>query len=135
MRARTFRTRLWLRVAVFAAATWWAAVAMYVISLAGAGAPAALGAVAFVLLFGGYAARYERSAVLVTPDAFVFRTLFRRVQVRPEDILNVRVVRAVGGTLYAVFTRRGLFRFTSLFAQHRELLDLLLQRARLQRGC
>jgi hypothetical protein len=132
MRARTFRTRLWLRLAVLAAAAAWCAVAAYVILLAGAGAPAALAALAFVAFFGGYAALYDRLAVTVTPDGFVFRTLFRRVQVRPEEILNVRVVRAIGGTLYAVLTRRGLFRFSSLVAQHRELLDLLVQRARLQ---
>jgi len=132
MPARMFRMRLWLRLVVIAAAASWAAVAAYVIRLAGAGAPAALAALAFVCFFGGFAALYDRVAVTVTPDGFVFRTLFRRVQVRPEEILNVRVVRAIGGTLYAVLTRRGLFRFSSLFAQHRELLELLVQRARLR---
>jgi hypothetical protein len=132
MRARTFRTRLWLRLAVLAAAAVWGAVAAYVILLAGVAAPAALAALVFVVFFGGYAALYDRLAVTVTSDGFVFRTLFRRVQVRPEEILNVRVVRAIGGTLYAVITPRGLFRFSSLTAQHRELLDLLVQRARLQ---
>ena len=135
MRARTFRTRLWLRLAVLAAAAFWLAVLALVAAHPEATAPARAGALLFVGLFACSAALQGRTAVVVTPDGFVFRSLFRSVPVRAEEILGVRAVHGLGATLYAVLTRRGRFRFSSLVESHAELLELLVARARLgQRG-
>ncbi len=134
MAARTYRTRLWLRVAVLGGVALWTAVAAFVLGHPQAGAPVGVAALAFVAFFAAYAALYDRTAVFVTAEGFVFRSLFRSVRVRSEEILGVRVVHALGATTYAVRTPRGLLRFTSLLARHRELLGVLQERAGLARA-
>ena len=37
----------------------------------------------------------------------------------------------LGGRVYAVFTRRGIVQFTSLFGRHRELFETLIERSEL----
>jgi hypothetical protein len=130
---RTYRTRRWLRRLILAAVSLWSAVAALVGAHPDGGAQARLGACAFLLFFAAYAALYDRAAVRVTTDGFVFQGLFRRVAVRSEEILRVEVLTGVTGTFYAVRTRRGSFRFSSLFAGHRELLGVLVLRAGLER--
>lgn len=130
---RTYRMRRSLRVAVDGAMALWSAVAALLLGHPQAGGAAAAASVAFVTFFSAYAAVYDRRAVVVTPDGFVFHSLFRSVPVRSDEILAVRVVRALGSTSYAVLTPRGRFRFTSLIERHRELRDVLLARAGLTR--
>jgi hypothetical protein len=69
----------------------------------------------------------------VTPDGIVAATALRRRPVRFEEILEIVVQDGLGGRVYAVLTRRGLVRFTSLFARHAELFETLLERAGLRR--
>jgi hypothetical protein len=130
--ACTYRTRLALRVAVAAAAVFWAAALVALASLPGAELRVLLGAAGFVLFFAAFTVVYGKTWIAVTGDGIVAATPFRRVRVRFEDILQIVVRDGVGGRVYSVLTRRGPVHFTSLFARHRELFELLLERADLR---
>jgi hypothetical protein len=128
---RTYRTQLWLRLAMLSAAVFWASVLAALARLPGAPFGSVLSALAFLAFFIVFGAHYGRMAVVVTPECIVFCSFFRRVPVRWDEILKVEVRPGLAGTLYAVLTRRGLVQFSSLLARHREVFQLLLERARL----
>jgi hypothetical protein len=130
--ARTYKTRLPLRIAVAAAAVFWAAVLLVLLGAPGAEPKAVLSATAFVTFFAVFTFVYGRTSITVMPDGIVAATPFRRRPVRFDDILEIVVRDGLGGRVYAVVTRRGLVHFTSLFSRHRELFELLLERAELK---
>src|SRR5512133_1071503 len=123
--ARTYKTRLPLRIAVAAAAVFWAGVLAVLLGAQHVDPRATLSATAFVAFFVVFTVVYGRTSITVTTDGIVAATPFRRRPVRFEDILEIVVQDGLGGRVYAVFTRRGLVRFTSLFARPRELFELL----------
>ncbi len=129
--ARTYRMRLSLRVAVALAAAFWAAVAVALLRAPGAPAAAVLGAAAFAAFFVASSVVYGRSSITVTRDGIVAASPLRRRPVAFDEILEIIVRDGLGGRVYAVFTRRGLVQFTSLFARHRELFETLLERSAL----
>jgi hypothetical protein len=131
MTQRTFRTWLPLRLALWAAAGFWAAALGLLVREGGSPALVA-GSAAFVAFFATSAVAYGRTAIRVTPDGIVASTPFRRRPVRWEDVLRVVVRDGVGGRVYSILTRRGPIHFTSLFARHRELCQLVLERAGLR---
>jgi hypothetical protein len=131
---RTYRTRLSLRVAMFAAAALWAAVLAALAHFPGAPFGTVLSAVAFLAFFIAFGAHYDRMSIVVTPEGLVFHSVFRRLPVRWDDILRVEVHPGLAGPLYAVLTRRGLVQFSGLLARHRELFQVLLERAGLARS-
>lgn len=129
---RTYRAWLPLRLAVVAAALLWAA-ALVILALApGTGPGLVLGAAALVVLFAAFAFFYGRTSITVTRDGMIAAGPFGRRPVRFEDVLQVVVRDGLGGRVYAVLTRRGAVYFTSLFSRHRELFELILERARLR---
>ncbi len=130
---RTYRTRLPLRIAVAAAAALWGAVLVALLRLPVADPRSVLGAGAFAAFFAVFTLVYGRTSITVTRDGIVAATALRRRPVPFDDILEIVVLDGLAGRMYAVFTRRGLVRFTSLFARHRELFELLLRRAELSR--
>jgi hypothetical protein len=127
--ARTYRTRLALRLACAAAAAFWAGVFALVLRTPGAGWQAAAGAAGFSLFFVGSYLLYARTWIAVGPRGIVAASPLRRRPVPFEDILRIVVCDGLGGRVYAVFTRRGLVQFTSLTARHRELLETLRRNA------
>ncbi len=129
--ARTFRTRLLLRLAVGAAAALWGGVLGLLLGMPGAEAHTILGAAGFVAFFLAFSFVYGRTWIAVLPEGIVSATPFRIRPVRFEDILEIVVQDGLAGRVYAVFTRRGIVQFTSLFSHHRELFELLLDRAHL----
>jgi hypothetical protein len=131
--ARTYRTRLPLRIAVGAAAALWAGVLFVLLGAPGAEPKAIVGATAFATFFLAFSFVYRRTWIAVTPQGIVAATPFRVRPVAFEEILEIVVQDGIAGRVYAVFTRRGLVQFTSLFARHRELFELLLERADLCR--
>ncbi len=133
MGQRTFRARLWLRLAMAVAAVFWAAVLALLAHFPGAPASTLLSAAAFLAFFALFGAHYGRLAIDVGPEGVVFRTFFRRVPIRWDEILRVEVYAGLAGPLYAVLTRQGLVQFTGLLARHRELLEIVLERAGLSR--
>lgn len=131
--ARTYRTRLPLRIAVAAAAVLWAGVLVVLLAAPGAEARSVLSAGAFVAFFVLFTFVYRNTWIAVTPDGIVAATPLRVQPVRFDEIVEIVVQDGLAGRVYAVFTRRGLVQFTSLFSRHRELFELLLERAHLQR--
>jgi hypothetical protein len=130
-RERTYRTRLSLRVAVAFAAAFWTAVALVLLRAPETAPSAILGAAAFAAFFVASWFGYQRSSITVTAEGIVATSPLRRRPVAFDDILRIVVRDGVGGRVYAVFTRRGLVQFTSLFARHRELFETLLERSSL----
>jgi hypothetical protein len=129
--ARTYRTRLSLRVAVAFAGAFWLAMAIVLAQAPGTPATAVAGAAAFAAFFATASVLYARSSITVTRQGIIAASALRRRPVAFEDILRIVVRDGLGGRVYAVFTRRGLVQFTSLFSRHRELFDTLLERAEL----
>jgi hypothetical protein len=132
-RARTYRTRLPLRLAVGLAGLLWGVLLVVLLGAPGTDVRTLLSAGAFTAFFAAFSLVYGRTWIAVTPEGIVAATPFRRQPVRFEEILQIVVQDGLGGRVYAVFTRRGLVRFTSLFARHRELFETLLDRADLRR--
>jgi hypothetical protein len=130
--ARTYRTRLALRLACAAAAIFWAGVCALVLGAPGAGWQPAAGAAGFSLFFVASYLLYARTWIAVGPAGIVAASPLRRRPVPFEDILGIVVSDGLGGRVVAVFTRRGLVRFTSLTARHRELLEALLRNTDLE---
>ena len=129
LEARTFRTRLPLRVAVLLAAGLWAGVLVALLQAPAAAEPqAVLGAAAFLALFAGFSFAYGRTWIAVTPAGVVAATPFRVRPVPFGDIEGIVVRDGLAGRAYAVVTRRGLIRFSSLLEHHRELFETLLER-------
>jgi hypothetical protein len=131
--ARTYRTRLLLRMAVAVAAALWVGVLGLLLHGPGAEPQAVLAAGGFVAFFLVFVFVYGRTWIAVTSDGIVAATPFRIRPVPFEEILGIVVQDGMGGRVYAVFTRRGTVQFTSLFARHRELFETLLERANLER--
>jgi hypothetical protein len=127
--ARTYRTRLALRIAVAAAAAFWGAVLVVLLRFPGTEGRTVLGAAAFTAFFAAFTFVYGRTSITVTADGIVAASPFRTRPVRFEEILQVTVLDGLAGRVYAVITRRGLVQFTSLFARHRELFETILDRA------
>jgi hypothetical protein len=127
--ARTFRTWLPLRLALVGAGVFWAAAVVVLLRLPGTSAGVVAGAAGLVAFFVGSAFVYGRTSITVTGEGLVAATPFRRRPVRWEDVVRVVVHDGLGGRVYAVLTRRGPVHFTSLLARHRELLELILERA------
>jgi hypothetical protein len=130
---RTYRTRLWIRLAMLCAAAFWAAVLAALARFPAPPLGSVLAAVGFLAFFVFYSAVYDRTAIVVGPEGLVFRGILRRTPVRWDEILRVEVHTGLAGTLYAVLTRHGLVRFTSVLARHRELFQLMLDRGALSR--
>lgn len=129
--ARTFRTRLSLTIAVGAAAVFWAGVFFVLVTAPGVELRAIASAGAFLVFFVVFTLVYVRTSITVTREGIVAESPFRRRPVRFEEIVGIVVQDGLGGRVYAVLTRRGRVEFTSLFAGHRELFQLLLERASL----
>jgi hypothetical protein len=129
---RTYRTRLPLRIAVAAAAVFWAVVLVALAGAPGIELRVVVSAGAFSLFFVAFTVVYGKTSITVTSDGIVAATPLRRVGVRFDEILQIVVRDGVGGRVYSVLTRRGPVHFTSLFSRHRELFELLLERADLR---
>lgn len=129
---RTYRTSLPLRIAVAIAAVFWAAVLVALAGAPGIELRVVVSAGAFSLFFVAFTVVYGKTSITVTSDGIVAATPLRRVRIRFDEILQIVVRDGVGGRVYSVLTRRGPVHFTSLFARHAELFELLLERADLR---
>jgi hypothetical protein len=126
----TFRTRLLVRGVVLGADTLWVAVLAALIVHRG-GAQDHFSALFFIALFSACAFFYERLAFTVSGSGLTVRSLSVVEHIAFEDILRVDVLPGLVGTSYAVRTRRGRLRFSSLLAGHERLCRRLIDAARL----
>jgi hypothetical protein len=130
---RTYRTQLWLRVAIVVAVATWGVALLALARFPAAPLGTVLAAAGFLTFFVAYGAVYDQTTIAVGPEGVVFRGVVTLLPVRWDEIVRVDVHRGLSGTLYAVLTRRGLIRFTSVLARHGELCELLLDRGALRR--
>jgi hypothetical protein len=132
--ARTFRTRLPLRIAVLLAAALWGVVLAALLQAPSAVEPqAVLGAAAFLVFFAAFSFAYGRTWIAVTPSGVVSATPFHVRPVPFGDIEGIVVQDGLAGRAYSVVTRRGLIRFNCLLDHHRELFEMLREHAGLSR--
>lgn len=131
MEPRTFRTRAALRIAVALADLFWVAM-LAAAAREGIGPGAIAAAAGFCAFFAFFSIVYARSSITVTRDGIVATSTLRRGPAIPfDEVLQVVVRDGLGGRVYQVLTRRGTVLFTSLFARHRELFELIVDRAAL----
>jgi hypothetical protein len=126
--AQVYRTRFVLRLAVSAAAVFWAIIVAFLAQFPEVTVQTFLTAAAFLAFFVIFTAHYDKLAIVVTPDGLVFTWWWRQLPVRYEEIVKVEVYPSVTGTIYDVTTKKGPIQFSSFFSHHRELFSLLLDR-------
>jgi hypothetical protein len=127
-----FRPRPVLAIAMGVAALLWLFVLVYLMQFEGVPAKTFVSAIFFVVLFGVSLTYYARTAIVVDGGGVTYRGLVRTDYFPFRDILKVDILPGPV-TVYAVRGRRRGMHFTSFFAHHRRLLELLVERAGLSR--
>jgi hypothetical protein len=117
---------------VVLAACVWAGALVMLLHLPGTDDRLVAGSAALLVFFAASAIVYGRTSITVTGDGIVAASAFRRRPVAWNEIQQVVVRDVLGGREYALVTRRGPVHFTSLIARHRELFELVLERAGLR---
>jgi hypothetical protein len=127
----TFRPRALLRHVVLLALALWFNVLLALVRHPGAPDKAFLGAFFFIALFSSCWLYYHHLAIAISGELLICRGFLRDRGMRLDDILHVDVHPGPLGTTYDVIGRGGFVRFSSLFADHKRLLELIVNRAHL----
>ena len=125
----TFRPRVVLRSLVLAADTLWIGVFVALLGLRGATRSAYWSAAFFIALFTACSMVYGRLAYTISEAGLTVRTLAAERHFSFDDILRVDILPTLLGTSYAVRTRLGSLRFSSLLGGHERLCHLIVRRA------
>jgi hypothetical protein len=123
-----FRPRPVLAAAMGTAALLWLFVLIYLLQFQGVPAKTFASALFFVIFFAVSLTYYARTAIVVDGGGVTYRGLVRTDYVPFRDILKVDILPGPV-TVYAVRGRMRGMHFTSFFAQHRRLMELLVERA------
>ena len=113
------------------AGLFWIAVFVYLLRFDHVPLRLMLGPVFFIAFFGLALAYYGRTAIFVDAGGLTYRGLVKTRRVGYEEIRNVDVLPGLV-TVYAIAAPAARLFFTSLFAHHRRLAELLVERAGLQ---
>ncbi|MCY1076545.1 PH domain-containing protein [Archangium sp. miwbw1] len=125
---QVFRPHAVLAAIMGAATLLWLGVLVYLLRFDGVPVQTFLSAVFFVLFFGVSVTYYGRTRIIVDAGGITYRGL---VRTRRFSFADIRKVDVLPGpvTVYAVRGSRGLVHFTSLFAHHRNLAKILIERS------
>ncbi|QRK08008.1 PH domain-containing protein [Archangium violaceum] len=125
---QVFRPHAVLAAIMGAATLLWLGVLVYLLRFEGVPVQTFLSAVFFVLFFGVSVTYYGRTRIVVDAGGMTYRGL---VRTRRFSFADIRKVEVLPGpvTVYAVRGSRGFVHFTSLFAHHRHLAHLLIERS------
>jgi hypothetical protein len=123
-----FRPRPVLAAAMGVAAALWLFVLVYLLQFKGVPAKTFVSAVFFVVFFGVSLTYYARTVIVVDGRGVTYRGLVRTDYFPFRDILKVDILPGPV-TVYAVRGRGRGMHFTSFFAHHRRLMELLVERA------
>lgn len=125
---QVFRPHGVLAAIMGAATLLWLGVLLYLLRFDGVPVQTFLSAVFFVLFFAVSVTYYGRTRIIVDAGGITYRGL---VRTRRFSFADIRKVDVLPGpvTVYAVRAGRGLVHFTSLFADHRRLARILVERA------
>lgn len=126
---------MWLRLPVALATSFWVGISVVAIA-AGVAFPLQtwVSLSFFVALFVGVGLYYWTMHIVVDDYAVTYRGLLAFRTYAFEEILEIRITPVPGMTSYDVRTKWDGLCFTSLIAGHRDLVDLIVSRAHLQRG-
>jgi hypothetical protein len=127
-----FRPRPVLAAAMGTAALLWVFVLVYLMQFEGVPAKTFISAIFFVIFFGVSLTYYARTAIFVDGGGVTYRGMVRTDYFAFGDILKVDILPGPV-TVYAVRGRGRGMHFTSFFAHHRRLMELLVERAGLSR--
>ncbi len=128
-----FRPRVWLRLAALFGIAGWLFILYCVITFRGSPERAYLGVAFFITLFAVLGVFYNNTSIEVRGDSVLMKGVLSARLVMFSDILRVDVTPGLLQTTYAVRARKGLLSFTSLFANHQRIVELIVERARLAR--
>jgi hypothetical protein len=106
----------------------WGAVLVYLLQFDGVPAKTWVSTVFFIGFFALSLAYYARTTIVVDSGGMTYRGMVRTQRFPFSDIRNVHVLPGPV-TVYAVRGKDRLVHFTSFFAHHRALVDLLVERA------
>ncbi|PTL77460.1 hypothetical protein DAT35_44470 [Vitiosangium sp. GDMCC 1.1324] len=125
---QVFRPHAVLAAIMGGATLLWLGVLVYLLRFDGVPIQTFLSALFFVLFFGVSVTYYGRTRIVVDAGGMTYRGL---VRTRRFNFADIRKVDVLPGpvTVYAVRGSRGLVHFTSLFAHHRHLARLLIERS------
>jgi Bacterial PH domain len=125
---QVFRPHAVLAAVMGAATLLWSGVLVYLLRFDGVPVQTFLSALFFVLFFGVSVTYYGRTRIVVDSGGMTYRGL---VRTRRFSFADIRKVDVLPGpvTVYAVRGNRGFVHFTSLFAHHRHLARLLIERS------
>ena len=129
---RTFRPSGALIGILAASAACWVGVLAFLVSLRGVGGQTYLSVFFFIGFFGVFLVHYSTQSILVHSTGLVVRRFLGLQSFDFKDIVEIEVHPGPGMTIYDVITRRGPIQFSSWFHGHRELLDLIVEGARLR---
>jgi hypothetical protein len=123
-----FRPRPILAALMAAAAIVWICTLVYLFKFDGVPTRTFLSAGFFIVFFAISLAYYSRTAIVVDQSGVTYRGIVRTYRFSFAELLKVDVLPGPV-TVYAIrFKGRGVH-FTSFFAQHRRLMELLVDRA------
>ncbi|KFA90170.1 hypothetical protein Q664_29790 [Archangium violaceum Cb vi76] len=125
---QVFRPHAVLAAIMGAATLLWLGVLLYLLRFDGVPVQTFLSAIFFVLFFAVSVTYYGRTRIIVDSGGITYRGMVRTRRFSFADINKVDVLPGPV-TVYAVRGKRGLVHFTSLFAHHRHLARLLVERA------
>ncbi len=128
---RTFRPQPLLGVAMAVAAVFWISVLAFLVVNPTVPLKTFASTVFFVVLFVASVFYYVRTAILVDGEGITYRGMVRVVRLRFDDIQRLAVIPGLI-TLYTVHAGRQTFSFSSFFQRHKELVELLRERAALR---
>lgn len=129
---RVFRPALILRAVIGVAGLFWLAVLVALMTMRDVPWSTFAAVLVFLGFFGGAIAYYTTQRIVVDARGVTHQGLRFRRTVAFSDIQRVHVFAGIPVTVYSVAARRGQVLFTSFFKGHRELFELIREKAGLE---
>jgi len=132
MRPRIYRPHLLLRLGVAAGLVGWMLVTAVAAGLPELSLDVVLKSAGFSLFFTMLGGHYLPMEFEVTDAGVIRRTLFGERRISFSDVKAIQVLPMALMVSYGIQTRRMVMAFTSFIAGHREMLQLIAERAHVQ---
>lgn len=126
---RTYRAYAALRIALALAAATWTAALVTLLSVTQVPWKTLVAMLLFIAFFVFWFLWYTTEAVTLGPFGITHRRLGRVRYLEYDEILRVHVLPGIPVKIYAVIARSGSIVISGFLAGHRELFELLVQRA------
>jgi hypothetical protein len=127
-RAEVFRPKRPLAIVMGAAGLLWIGVFFYLLQFERVPLETLLSTLFFIVFFAASVTYYARTSIEVDQAGMTYRGMVRTRRLGFDEILRIEVLDGPV-TVYAVRARSLRVHFTSFFADHRRLAELLVERA------